>query len=388
MKLQKWILLASASMALMTMSCAKNRAAGGQMDDPQTHTIQGMKYWDKGEYPRARDEFKLAISLEEGKKYGPAYAGLAMADAAEGKYKEADDNADKAIDLCGSKCYQGHMAMAILIEFQNKGNKEEAEWWKDAEEEYEDALKIDPKSGELYFRQGHMYKMAFEFRKAEDSFRKNLDIKNGYEEQANAEWALVQKILRAEPGTRVGKRIALIEKITRADIAALFMAELELDRILDKSKVKTYENDFNTPTDPRTMTVDSNVKMGAILDIETHWARNFIQDVQKYRIRGLEPSADHKFYPDQEISRGEYAFFIEDILMAISGDRTLATKHIGATTSRFPDVNPSSPYYNAICNTVDKNIMDAQLNGEFRALDAVSGPDALLIIRSIKDMRR
>lgn len=390
MKLYKIVIIASAALAVMTMSCAKNRKAGGMMDDPQTHTLQGMKYWDKGEYDRARDEFKLAISLEEGKKYGPAYAGLAMSDAAQGKFDEAEDNVDKAIDLCkkDKKEYQGYMAEAILIEFKNKGDKENPEWWKDAQKSYRKALDIDSTSGELYFRAGRMYKMGYEFRLAEDAFRKNLQVKNGYEEQANAEWAVVQKILRAEPGTRVGKRIALIEKISRADIAALFMAELELDRILDKSKVKNYDTDFSAPVDSRTMTVDSSTKVADILDCDKHWARNFIQDVQKFRIRGLEPSADHKFYPDQLISRGEYAFFIEDILMAISGDRSLATKHIGASETRFPDVNPSSPYYNAICNAVDKNIMDAQLNGEFRALDHVSGPDALLIIRAIKDMRR
>lgn len=390
MNLHKIALLAFTALTVMTVSCAKNRKAGGMMDDPQTHTIQGMKYWDKGEYNRARDEFKLAISLEEGKKYGPAYAGLAMADAAQGKFEESEDNVDKAIDLCkkDKKEYQGYMAEAILIEFKNKGDKENAEWWKDAQKSYRKALEIDSTSGELYFRAGHMYKMGYEFRLAEDAFRKNLSVKNGYEEQANAEWAVVQKILRAEPGTRVGKKIALVEKISRADIAALFMAELELDRILDKSKVKNYETDFAAPTDSRTMTVDSSIKVADILDCDKHWARNFIQDVQKYRIRGLEPSADHKFYPDQLINRGEYAFFIEDIIMAITGDRTLATKHIGNNESRFPDVNPSSPYYNAICNAIDKNIMDAQLNGEFRALDPVSGPDALLIIRAIKDMRR
>lgn len=390
MKFHKIALIATAALAVMTVSCAKNRKAGGMMDDPQTHTIQGMKYWDKEDYNRARDEFKLAISLEEGKKYGPAYAGLAMTDAAQGKFEDAEDNADKAIDYCNKdkKEYQGEMAAAIVIEFKNKGTKDNEDWYEDAEDHYEDALKIDPKAGEVYFRMGHMYKIAYEFRKAEDAFKKNLEIKNGYEEQANAEWAVVQKILRAEPGSRVGKKIALVEKISRADIAALFMAELELDRILDKSKVKNYETDFAAPADPRTMTVDSNVKVADILDCDKHWARNFIQDIQKYRIRGLEPSADHKFYPDQLINRGEYAFFIEDILMAITGDRTLATKHIGNNESRFPDVNPSSPYYNAICNAVDKNIMDAQLNGEFRALDPVSGPDALLIIRAIKDMRR
>jgi len=192
----------------------------------------------------------------------------------------------------------------------------------------------------------------------------------------------------AEDFARGGKKIALVEKITRADIAALFMAELELDRILDKSKVKNYDTQFAAPVDPREMVVDSTKKMADIVDCDKHWARNFIQDVQSYRIRGLEPSADHKFYPDQLISRAEYAMFVEDILMAISGDRTLATKYIGDTKSRFADLAVSSPYYNAVSNSVDKNIMDASLNGEFRPQDPVSGPDALLIIRAIKDLRR
>ncbi|HSQ42623.1 MAG TPA: S-layer homology domain-containing protein, partial [Fibrobacteraceae bacterium] len=371
MKSMKFAILALLGLSLMFVSCAKSRKAGGMMDDPQTHTIQGMKYWDKGDYTRASDEFKLAISLETGKKYGPAWAGLAMADAAEGKFKEAEDEADKAISYCekDKKEYQGEMAAAIVIEFQHKGDTENPDWWKDAEDHYEDALKIDPQSGEVYFRMGHMYKIGYEFRKAEDAFKKNLEVKNGYEEQANQEWAVVQKILRAEPGTRVGKKIALVEQITRADIAALFMAELELDRILDKSKVKTYDTDFSAPTDPREMATDTLKKMADIVDCDHHWARNFITDVQNYRIRGLEPSPDHKFNPDQTITRAEYAFFIEDILMAITGDRTLATKYIGSNESRFPDVNPSSPFYNAICNAVDKNIMDAALDGTFHPGD-------------------
>jgi len=200
MKLSKGFLIVGAALAVLTMSCAHNRKVGGMMDDPQTHTIQGMKYWDKGEYDRAKDEFKLAISLEDGKKYGPAYAGLAMAEAAQGKFDDAEDHADKAIDLCNKDKheYQGQMAAAIVIEFKNKGDKDNADWWKKAEDHYEDAIEIAPNAGEIYFRQGHMYKLGYEFRKAEDSFKKNLEIKNGYEEESNQEWAVVQKILRAE----------------------------------------------------------------------------------------------------------------------------------------------------------------------------------------------
>lgn len=380
------LFLALVAVTLVTVSCTKNRKSEGLMDDPETHFIQGKKYWDKGENARARDEFKLAKSLD--KKYGPAYAGLAMADAVDGKFESAEDFAEEAIDLCDDKNYNGYMSMAIVIEFKNKGRTDDKDWFEDAEDFYKKALKISPNSGELYFRMGKMFKVAYQFRKAEDSFKKNLELKADYQEEANNEWAVVQKILRAAPGTRVGSKVALVDKITRADIAALFISELELDRIMDKRKAKNYDTDFQSPADPRSMTVDSSIKIADILDIEKHWARNFIQDVQKYRIRGLEPTPDHKFNPEQPITRGEYAFFIEDILIAISGDKDLATKHIGAGQSRFPDVNPASPYYNAICNAVDKNVMDAELNGEFRMLDNVSGPDALLIIRAIKDMRR
>lgn len=380
----------SGALVLGLGACSKGRKAGGYMDDPQTHTVQGMKYYDMGDYARAIDEFNLALALQSGKKYGPAHAGRAMALAAQGNLKEAEDVADDAIGYCRKekKEYQCQMAMAVVLEWKYKGNAQEPEWWKKSQKHYRKAIDIDPTAGEIYYRSGRTYKLGYEFRLAEDAFRKNLELKNGYEEQANAEWAIVQKILRAEPGTRVGKKIALVEKITRADIAALFMTELELDRILDKSKVKNYDNAFIAPEDSRTMQADVHTKVASILDCETHWARNFIQDVQHYRIRGLEPSPDHKFYPEQEISRGEFAFLIEDILMAVLGDQSLATKHIGGTESRFPDVNLSSPYYNAICNAVDKNIMDAQLNGEFKALHPVSGSDALLIIRAIKDLRR
>jgi len=387
MRTRFWVRLGLAMLvAAGAAGCSKNRKSGGLMDDPMTHYMQGKKYWDKGEYSRAREEFNLSKSLD--KKFCPAWAGLAMTDAAEGKIKSAEDNAEEAEDLCGSKGYEGYMAQAIVLEYKFKGNEKEKDWWEDAEGYYKKALKIAPSSGELYYRLGRMYKVAYEFRKSEDAFKKNLELKAEYQEEANAEWAVVQKILRAAPGTRVGQKIALVEKITRADIAALFVNEFELDRIMDKRLGKSYDTDFQAPVDPREMQTEVVTRIADITDMEGHWAKNFALDLQKYRIRGLEPTPDHKFHPEQAITRGEYAFFIEDILIAISGEKDLATKHIGAASSRFPDVNAASPYYNAICNAVDKNVMDASLSGEFRALDPVSGPDALLVIRALKDMRR
>jgi hypothetical protein len=135
------------------------------------------------------------------------------------------------------------------------------------------------------------------------------------------------------------------------------------------------------------MKVDSTVSMAAVTDVSNHWAKNFIMDVVDYKIRGLEPYPDHTFHPDQLVNRGEYAMVVEDAIIAILRDPSLATKHIGSQ-SRFPDVNPSYPAYNAICNSVDKGVMSAEMNGEFGPDKGVSGPEALLVIRKLKDLQK
>ena len=380
---------------VLVVGCApKARKAGGQMDDPPTHYKQGMKYWDAGKYTQAEEEFKLAQSLDP--KYAPAYAGLALTTAQSAKdaadveameegFDAALELADKAQSLNGD-IPEVFIAKGIVITMQNEG-KPAKKWLDDVEEEYGKALKIDPENAEALYRRGYCYKKAYEFSKAAADFRKVLDLKKEFTSEANEQWEIVQKIERAAPGTDVGKKIALVEKIGRADIAALFVSELQIDKLIDKKAPKNYDTDFQAPEDSREMQADSVVSMAAVVDIDGHWAKNFILDIVDRNIRGLEPGPDHKFYPDQLVNRGEYALMVEDVLIAITGDKELATKHIG-TESRFPDVNASHPAYNAICNAVDRGIMEAKMNGEFGLENPVSGPDALLVIRRLKDLNK
>jgi hypothetical protein len=394
-RLLSQIIIGALSTALIFSGCApKARKAGGQMDDPPTHYKQGMKYWDDGKYAQAEEEFKLAQSLDP--KYAPAYAGLALTTAQNAKnasdvdamnkgFKEAIALADKAQSL-DSKIPEVFIAKAIVITMKNEG-KEAKSWLGDVEKEYAKALKIDPENAEALYRRGYCYKKAYEFSKAAADFRKVLDLKKDFTIQANEQWEIVQKIERAAPGTDVGKKIALVEQIGRADIAALFVSELQIDKLVDKKAPKNYNTEFQAPGDSREMQADSVVSMAAVTDISGHWAKNFIMDIVDRGIRGLEPYPDHTFHPDQLVNRGEYALMVEDVIIAITGDKTLATKHIG-TESRFPDVNPSHPAYNAICNAVDKGVMDAAMNGEFGLDKPVSGPDALLVIRKLKDLNK
>lgn len=386
---------AAVIICMATIGCGnKVRAPGGQMDDPPTHYKQGMKYWDEEKFTQAEEEFKLAQSLDP--KYAPAYSGLALttahsakettdSDSAKKLFKEAIRLADKAQSLDGQDP-AAYIAKGLVITMRNEGI-EAKKWLNDVEKEYNKAIKLDSENAEAYFRRGYCYKKAFEFSKAADDFRNVLDLKKSFTEEANKQWEIVQRIERAAPGTDVGKKIALVEKISRADIAALFVSELKIDKLIDKKARKNYDTGFAAPEDSREMTTDTLVQKAAITDIDNHWAKNFITDITERDIRGLEPYPDHTFHPDQLVTRGEYALMVEDALIAITGDQELATKHIG-TESRFPDVNASHPVYNAICNAVDKGVMDAGMNGEFGMVKTVSGPEALLVIRKLKDLNK
>ncbi|MBD3344506.1 MAG: tetratricopeptide repeat protein [Chitinivibrionales bacterium] len=386
-------LLVIAGMISIMPGCTKARKAGGHMDTPEVHYKQGMKYWDQEEIAKAEEEFKLAKSLDP--KFGLAYSGLALTtakkaqdapdkDAMKDGFKEAHKLADKGKSLA-SKEPGAFIAKAMVITMEKQGREEPRKWIRDVEAEYNRAIKLDPQNAEAYYRRGYSYKKAYMFSEAKEDFAKVLELDKGFTNKADREFKLINDIERAAPGTEVGKKIALVEKISRADIAALFVSELKIDKLVEKKRPKEYNNEFNAPDDPREMQVDQNVKMAEITDMDGHWAKNFVIDIVDLNIRGLEPYPDHTFHPQELVSRGEYAMMVEDAIIAITGDESIATKYVGETESRFPDVNPSHPSYNAVCTAADRGIMDAEINGEFGIQQSVTGPEALLVIRKLKN---
>ncbi len=393
--ISKYIVLVCA--LALVVGCAKTRKAGGHMDTPETHYKQGMKYWDLDQYSKAEEEFKLATSLDP--KFAPAISGLALTtankarnasdkDAEEDGFKQALKLADKAQGIT-NKIPEVFIAKALVLTMKFEGKKDPKDWIGKVEKQYNKAIDIDPENSEAYYRRGYCYKKAYAFSKAANDFKKVIELKKEFTGPANEQWELIQKIERAAPGTDIGKKIALVEKISRADIAALFVSELKIDKLVQKKRPVKENTGFSAPDDPREMKVDATVKAVAeVTDLEGHWAKNFIMDIVDLKIRGLEPYPDHTFHPQDLVNRGEYAMMVEDVIISILGDESLATKYVGAERSRFPDVNPIHPCYNAICTAVDKNVMDALMNGLFGPEGPVSGPDALLVIRRIQQLNK
>lgn len=343
------------------------------MDNPDHHFNNGMKFLDKGEYDNALVEFERAKALDP--KYGKAYMGVGLVQGFKGDFDKAFESMKKAKGLDG---VYAHVGMIRLYSMQRAGD-----WLKEAEDEFEAGKKKDAASPELYFHMGKAYKVAFEFDKAAVAFKKVLDLNKDFVGEASQEWALVQKIQRAAPGTKIGKQIALIDKITRADVAALFIEELNLEKLYKAGKTKEYDASFKPP-EGTALAADTITKTPPAMDIVNHPLKADIDAAINLGIRGLEPFPDHTFAPGMVISKANYAMMVEDILIKVSGDEKLATKFIGVV-SPFPDVRSDHYAFNSIMVCTTRGLMEAKLDGYFGLEESLSGADALLVIRRMKD---
>ncbi|MDH4267408.1 MAG: hypothetical protein OEW45_17390 [Deltaproteobacteria bacterium] len=371
------------ALGVMITSCAKPpRKPEAALDTPEHHVFSGNKLLEKGDYAGAQREFVLAMQLD--KKYSPAYVGLGLAFGYQNAFPTAYENMKKAKSLA-QKPEDKVNARVGMIRLYSLERKEK--WINKAEDEFEDAIKINPKSSAAYFYMGRAYKFAFNFDKAGEMFKQVLNINDKYLVEADNEWKVVQKIQRAAPGSLIGKKIALIEEITRADVAALFVQELLLEKLYEKRTPKRFDTSFQAPV--KKFEADRIVKAEAATDIQSHVLRTDIKTIMRLGVRGLEPSPDHKFFPNEKITRAAYAMMIEDILIKVSGDEKLATKFFGSK-SPFPDLRNDLPYFNAVMVMTSRGVMEAKdlSTGEFAPMGTVSGADALLIIRKLKDELR
>jgi len=376
---------------LLVMSCApKGRAPVSQLDTPEHHFAVGMKLLNQEKFGDAQREFGLAIELDP--KYAKAHAGVGLARAYQADYKggfAALDKAWNSADTDEEKLFIhigyiriNTLSHAYCMQVGTVCKRVDKDWLDVSRGEFDKALQIDPASSAAYYYMGLCYKTALDVGQASQMFSKVLELKKEYISEADQQWNLMQKIQRAMPGSITGKQIAFVEKITRADAAALFMEELKIDTLYRKRTLKTFDTGFKNPE-------KAAVKQKAAVlpaDIVNHPLKSDIEGMIEIGVRGLEVYPDGLFRPNDLVERAAYAMMIEDILIKVSGDSGLATRFIGSP-SPFPDLRSDLPYFNAVMVVTTRQIMGAQdiTSGEFVPMGPVPGADALLIIRKIRE---
>jgi len=372
----------SVSCLFFLLACGpKPVAPKAELDTPEHHVITGNKLLKAGKIDKAFQEFNRAKMLDPG--YSPAYVGLGLVCGLKDDFKKGLNSMDKAEDLAKGKKQEVGVNIGYMRLYIMGKEKVDKQWLNEVEDYYEDAIKLAPDCYEAHFYMGIAYKMSYNFQKASKQFTKVLELDRDFVEEADKEYAIIQKIERAMPGTSVGKKIALLEKITRADVAALFIEELRVDELFKNRTPKKFDTSFKSPE--KEFKTGEYVKIPAATDIADHVLKADIDAVMEIGIKGLQPYPDHTFKPYEMINRAEFAMMIEDIMINITGVEGLATRFIGSV-SPFPDLRNDLPYFNAVILCTTRGIMVAKdlRSGEFDAVGNVSGAEALLSLRVLK----
>lgn len=346
-----------------------------ELDSPEYHHKAGMRQIEMSAYQESLISFQRAVDLD--KKFAPSYAGMGIAYANLNDRKKAKKFAGKAEGLAGKDPDVLTLCARVWIDLRHQEKK----WFKPAEKLLKKALKRSKNHEGATYYTGELYLYQHMFKEAENQFSTTVEMKGELSGKADKMWQKSQKIVRAMPGTPVGKKIALHEKITRADLAVLLAEELKISTLVERQTIPS--KGFQTPSQIAANTTGSSHPS----DSKDHWAEVWINELSGYGI--LEGAPGQPFYPDEAINRAEYCMAIQRILTIVTGDPGLEMRYFGESPSRFQDVPSSHPAYNAMALCAERGIMQAEMmTGKFEPGKPVSGADALLSIRSFQNALR
>jgi hypothetical protein len=364
-------------------------------DNPPHHYLQGMELLEKGDLEQAESHFDRALQLDP--KYANALAGEALVAAMKAQAytdeKHRTVEWQRAMDsFKDAKRYSedDSQAFSVLVTgIRMYTHGQPKKWLVRAQDLYDDAkgLKKVDRSKLLFYRgeeaadyfMGVAAYKALQFRDAEDLLANVTQAPPGrWHQPASALFKKVHKIVRAMANytlTDVAKRIAIKDEVVRADVAALLVDELYLDRLM-AGRIPDPTNKPKAAFTPA--------------DVIGNPFQSEIMTVLKWGVRGLEPTYDettqaYLFHPDGNITRKELAFILEDVLVKLTGDETIATTFFGQDQSPFPDIPPSSPWFNAAMNAVTRNLMETTLAGAFRPDHTADGAELLLSVLRLRD---
>lgn len=330
----------------------------------------GMLAFDEGDWKGAALAFDKALKLDENN--AQALAGLALVLAEKEQTDKAFEFIDKAMaknpNLAAIHTAKGRVlimsgrpdALAQAIDVFNK------------------ALSLNPGDEAAYYYKAVALLEQEKYDAAARHLNELLKLHGFYMQRAAEKLQFVQKLKLAAPRTESGKKIMSVDAITRADLATLLVEELNFPDWVNKRNPHLYG--LAGPDSGKGAPLKSRADL--INDISGHWAASFIKSV--VRLHGMDIFPDHSFRPAEKVKRMDFALAIQQVLILVTGNRSLDTAFIGLP-SPFPDVKKSHYAFNAILLATERSILQPNpQTGEFGLNDHISGLDALIALRKLE----
>lgn len=337
----------------------------GIIDTTEHRLYNGFMFIKMERPDDAQREFERALMLNA--KSSAAHRGMGIVYAMKGDFKSAFASMDLAMRVA-EKDEERALARTGMMSLRMM--EEDKDWLEMVEENFKHALAFSNHLPEPYFELGLAYKRSFEIQRSKVAFEQVIKINKTLVGEAQEQLVILNKMDKATAKTELGRRILLVDRVTRAQTAALLIAETEIDDLLELVPARSPES-----------AVPPLRKEGVSLpsDVSGHVFEGFIGKALQLRIQGLSTFSDGAFGPDEYMTRAGFAVIIADII-----SRFREVSLFLPTDSRFKDVRADSPYYKAIMiSTEGAKIMDAK-GDLFETMGTLSGVDALLCFRKVE----
>jgi Tfp pilus assembly protein PilF len=336
------------------------------LDTPSTAYSRGMAELDAGRPSAARIEFERSVGLDH--QFAPGHRGLGLACIESGDLRAAKKAIDRALKLDGSDpasiIAKGRLQLA-------EGKPEQAQ------KTLTGALKRDPKNVDGLYWIGKVQEALNLPQDAWDSYGAILALAPGDQRATEALLSLARQAAATKGAPPEYVQVAAKTAITREDLAALLVEELDLDHLFGSAP--SAQVIFRPPGGAATITPGAAARPPDVL--EGRWSRLYVDKVLGFGL--LDRAPDGNFLPLAPISRADFARVLESVLTRIADDDRLPTRFVG-TASEFRDV-PSDHYaLNAIKVVTTRGLMSGDLKGAFNPTGDVSGTEALFVLARLR----
>ncbi len=349
-------------LVLTAVGCAMRPPAPERLlASSKHHVSNGVKLLSKGRLAAAHREFRITIDLDP--ESALAYRGEAVVFAVRGNFEDAFTACHRAVRYTTREDLRNPLQEAFRrcgTERWNRGG------WRRGFSDEAIARPVRLLVVEFlndYYHMGVAFKFAQgHVVRRQEGLETSLLLAGAFSEVALNRLHAAGALDGFLPETEFARGLAFLDRLSRAEAAALLVRELRLtDRL--ESEAGTFE-----PWPP---------------DLKGHPLEDDLRVVLGLGIEGFSLFEDATFRPDSPMLRAEYASAAADVFARLSRDRASGVQ--GPQLSPFEDVPLSSPCLRSMALCSDLGILQAE-KGRFRPRATLSGAEAAKSVQRLKEL--
>ncbi|MBN1478843.1 tetratricopeptide repeat protein [candidate division KSB1 bacterium] len=343
-----------------------------------TRDVSATDYYRAGKQALNNDDWEKAAilfnrAIKANPRYANAYAGAALVLAMKDQPEKAIEYAEKAVKL-DANAFDAQLNRGRVLKMSKP-----TDWFERAIASFDAALKLNPADEEALFYKAEALNEHGDLAAARNLYAKVAEKEGLYAQSANAHISYITAYLSTDPRSDVGKEILKVEAISRAELAALLVAEFDAGHHM-RRRNPNYAGGSNLSLKTEEQTRIQTVNR--ITDINGLAAESWIKEV--VQVGAMDVYPDNSFRPFELVQRMNLAMTLQNIIIQATGNTSLYTAFLNSAPP-FSDVKRTHYAFNAICLVTEYEIMPKTTNSTLFDLDGtVSGYDALSALRNLE----